>query len=359
MAKVFVIRAWHHAVSGVRTAVCLDRNSADQAAAGIVNELLEDWWKDEERAVADARVEKTPAVANTWRDRLLSLQLARLVEYHNDADAAVAILRDHGLGEDADLSVGLDALREPMTSLLDDDYGDADGMGFMDVTVQETDLLEFGNAPSPTLGDLLSVVGWAKQFADDWIETAGEDTDDVERQKAAAAADLVDRVEDALPAFWAMLGGLETPMANALGAMRAAEEQIEQMRGMFDDDDDTIQAAADALDEAGADLSGILKRIRAAEPLPAAPKPTIVVTLSGGCIIGSISNVEDAARILVVDYDQDGTPDDETVDMSRDATSEKRASVWLDFPALDADWVAHVEDRMKVLDEGDDEGDDA
>lgn len=55
------------------------------------------------------------------------------------------------------------------------------------------------------------------------------------------------------------LKAMTVAMRNAVSAIEILQLQIEQMRGMFADEDGTIQAAIDDGDEAAAEIEALLK----------------------------------------------------------------------------------------------------
>lgn len=144
------------------------------------------------------------------------------------------------------------------------------------------------NSSSLTLGDILSVCGFASSHVNDWIEDAPNNGieanggGDVER--AAAAAALIEKVELLAPLMFAQPSVAVDP----------------------------------------------------AEPI------TIAVTIEGGVMQGSVASGE-GVRLYVVDFDQDGVEQGRLVDMAGPYdTREEWASVWQDNTTVDAAEVARI-----------------
>lgn len=104
-----------------------------------------------------------------------------------------------------------------------------------------------------------------------------------------------------LPSFEAVTAALE----KALGAIDAMATQIEQMKGLFPDDDGTIEDAIQAGDEAGSEGRALL--VAMAESKVTAP--AMIVTMDGGLIQHLCANMP--IEVMVVDYDYEGATEDE------------------------------------------------
>ena len=100
------------------------------------------------------------------------------------------------------------------------------------------------------------------------------------------------------------------PIDNAMGALSNLIEQVEQMKGMFPDEDGTIQ---DAIDDAEEAILG-LRELSDGKPVTA----DIAVILDGGLVQHVTMRGGTMPRVFVVDYDTEGADNDDVCGVPQD-----------------------------------------
>ncbi|MES2903300.1 MAG: hypothetical protein V4696_03865 [Pseudomonadota bacterium] len=197
-----------------------------------------------------------------------------------------------------------------------------------------------GKALGLDLGELLSVISLATQFADDWLEHIEES----ERDEAAAARNTVDRVRASVLALWPALSGITNALESAEGALTGLASANERLisPSEFVHDDELIAATEEAT-EARHFIKGALDGIGR---LTGTPEPVkIAVGIAGGCLTGaSVDNHVYPVRLFIADFDQEGVDEKELVDLEdEDSASEALAGVWEETLSQDSAWVTRVE----------------
>ena len=186
-----------------------------------------------------------------------------------------------------------------------------------------------GNAMEKlTLGDALSVASYADSFTTHWIEDEGQDQAD--REDAAAACELVERVTAALPAHFVMVETLERA-ARALVAEFGGnvpdwlDESVGRLENALlpfkdagayaalDPARVSLERVAEQCDALG--MPKIARNVRKAAALqakgeidPTAQPARVLVTMEGGLIQDVTSDLP--VDVLVLDFDTDGADED-------------------------------------------------
>lgn len=207
MSKTFLAVASHWSEPGIRQYASTDRASAERKCAELVNDLISDWtaWSNSAGTIADEL--PTAAVNGDWQGPLAALQLARLVAYHcgeGEAYDALASFGDYHSFEFPDGPPELDDFTPELQRwvagyVADDDTNAPDAkIGFPMVWIEEVETLDAPAEPVAgiTLGDMLSVIGWADEHTSDWFDDEGLEAED--RAIAGEACNLVARVRAAV-----------------------------------------------------------------------------------------------------------------------------------------------------------------
>lgn len=105
------------------------------------------------------------------------------------------------------------------------------------------------------------------------------------------------------------LEGLLRALRNAVGALSSQGGQIEQMKGMFNDEDDAIAGALEDGEDAENELGSAIAYVQTLMASTAAA-PEVLVSVSGG-VVQDVFVVEGQSEVRV--FVEDGDLDDEDV----------------------------------------------
>lgn len=116
-------------------------------------------------------------------------------------------------------------------------------------------------------------------------------------------------------------------LRNAIGAIYALQEQVGQMRGMFDDEDGTIEEAMENADDTVEEIQALLKG-NATSP---DTKSEIIVEVEGG-LVQSVYGTGNLIGVTysVVDFDTDYLDEDKIGRISRPDGSGEDAFIYSD-----------------------------
>lgn len=244
MAKTFLTVASHWSTPGIRQYASLDRAAAEAKAAELVDELREDFHRVCTRETWRGD-HVPPSVKNgggDWRATLAALQLARLINYSGGEGEANDALFEfcQGSGRAEPPLIGdcsFSAIQGIVEDFVEEDEHEPDKIGFPMVWIEEVEDA-FGLLTKPPVpADLGLVIEIAQRFLSEG-ELATATAEDrapyeaaIERLTAHPPADAVAAAVKAL--------------RDGKGSIGALLHQVSQMRGMFDDEDGTIQDAVD------------------------------------------------------------------------------------------------------------------
>lgn len=109
-------------------------------------------------------------------------------------------------------------------------------------------------------------------------------------------------------------------LKNGVGALQALDHQVGQMRGMFDDEDETIQDAVDSGEEAQDALNNAIHALETGDAKPI----RVLVAIDGGLVQGGCADVP--VELITLDYDCEGADDDEVYAIPQDEGGTARAT---------------------------------
>lgn len=343
----FLVVATHPDVPNVRQTLCADSGAANRQAIDFVNDLVRGYFDAPDVSEEIAEIVGFPLDYNgEWRWKLRAVQWARMVEIDGDAGTAGETLVRWTQERCDDTSI--EPLTEydaqsfsPLTNpeharafdaFVADCRGRPDELGFPHVWI-ETPAVRSDPAVEPpaaiaglALGDVLSAVGYGDSFTTHWIEDVGQD--DVDREEAAKACELIERVEKALPPHFAAVAEL----------VAACTALLDEYRGNV----------PDRLEPAVARVSSALLPLGAVEDAAPAKQPRVAVVVSGGVLQSAIADVP--FDVIVVDYDV-GQGDGIFPMIEQEADKPEPASVWVETATVQPDWLDMVAEASETAGE--------
>lgn len=327
-STIYLAVASHWSVPGVRQYASTERALAERKCVELVNELRDDMARELSGNMRDPCA-PPPVQGGDWESTLRALQLTRLIDVEGGEgeanDVLFAFCERTGRDEPPLVGEGFPpTLQEIIADLVaeDDKEGD-DKIGFPMVWIEEVEAITTPVEPAADLGaDLALVLDMAERFANEGAIADGPSV-------------IVEPHEDGSATFkptdWFAAAALDK------GDRTVPAEGVAEARAWLRDAGCTL---SDEQPEQVAVLAAI-SRLRAQPPTKAEPI-TVAVSVSGGVLQWGGADRE-GVRLIVIDYDQDGTPHGELVDMAEpDDTREAYASVYEEGVEINAEAIARI-----------------